>query len=176
MFRKEHHNICFHVFCPYILRRRIHLFLRRLSLTKITETVRIIIQEKKKEKTILVTVPRGVLVVDADNFDGIYAQVRVRPSVSVSVHVCVTLYDSCVHVCFYIATYLGNCSYLLDSCRWCRCFLPIFHRFSIVVGCGIWLPYFMIITFCRHIRAFALTFQKFRANVIVTIKFHIQYN
>ena len=64
------------------------------------------------------TVPTGVLVVVADNF-GIYAQVRVRPRVSASVYVCVSLYDPCVffnffffffiyiYIFFYIATYLG---------------------------------------------------------------------
>ena len=48
-----------------------------------------------------------------DYFDGICAQVRVRPHVSVSMYMCVSLYDPCVHVFFfffYIATYLGNCS------------------------------------------------------------------
>ena len=34
----------------------------------------------------------------------------------------------------------------------------------------------MIITVYKHRRAFALTFQKFRANVHVTSKLHIQYN
>ena len=38
---KEHHSICFRGFCPYNVHRRIHVFhvfLRRLSLTNITET------------------------------------------------------------------------------------------------------------------------------------------
>ena len=55
-------------------------------------------------------------------------------------------------------------------------FFLLFHRFSVVVGCGNWLSYFMNITFYRHRRVFALTFQKFRANIHVTMKFHIQYN
>ena len=55
-------------------------------------------------------------------------------------------------------------------------FFLLFHRFSVVVGCGIWLSYFMIITFYRHRCVFALTFQKYWANVHVTMKFHIQYN
>ena len=38
------------------------------------------------------------------------------------------------------------------------------------------MSYFMIITFYGHRRVFALTFKKFRANVHVTMKFHIQYN
>ena len=60
------------------------------------------------------TVPRDVLVVVDDKFDSIYAQVRVRPRVSVSVYVCVSLYDPCVHVLFfYIAAYLGNYSLFL---------------------------------------------------------------
>ena len=48
------------------------------------------------------TVPIGVLVVVDDYFDGIYAQMqmRVRPRVSVSVYVCVKLYDPRVHVRF----------------------------------------------------------------------------
>ena len=75
---------------------------------------------------------------------------------------------------FYIATYLGN--YNSWSCIWCRYFLPTFPFFSIVVGCGISLSYFMIITFYKHRRAFALTFRMFRANVHVTIKLYIQYN
>ena len=41
-------------------------------------------------------------------------------------------------------------------------FFLLFHRFSVVVGCGIWLLLF--------------TFQKFWANVHVTMKFLIQYN
>ena len=57
------------------------------------------------------TVPIGVLVVVNDYFDGIYAQVRVRPRVSVSVYVCVSLYDSCMHVRFlHCYMYIGNCS------------------------------------------------------------------
>ena len=32
-----------------------------------------------------------------DTFDGVYAQVRVRPRVSVSVYVCGSLYDPRVH-------------------------------------------------------------------------------
>ena len=43
------------------------------------------------------TVPMGVLVVVDDYFDGIYAQVPVRPRVSVSVYVCVSWYDPRVH-------------------------------------------------------------------------------
>ena len=54
-------------------------------------------------------------------------------------------------------------------------FFLLFHRFSVVVGCGIWLSYFMIITFQRQRGVFALTFKKFKANVHVTMKFHIQY-
>ena len=50
------------------------------------------------------TVPRGVLVVVDHNFDGIYAQVRVCPRVSVSVNVCVSLYDPCAHVCLLYIT------------------------------------------------------------------------
>ena len=38
-------------------------------------------------------------------------------------------------------------------------FFLLFHRFSIVVGCGIRLSYFMIITNYQHRRVFALTFQ-----------------
>ena len=55
-------------------------------------------------------------------------------------------------------------------------FFLLFHRFSVVVRCEIRLSYFMIITFYRHRRVFALTFQKFRANFHVTMKFHIQCN
>ena len=46
------------------------------------------------------TVPIDVLVVVNDYFDGIYSQVRVRPRVSVSVYVCVSLYDPRMHVRF----------------------------------------------------------------------------
>ena len=46
------------------------------------------------------TVQTGVLVVVDDYFDGIYAQKRVRPRVSVSVYVCVSLYDPRMHVRF----------------------------------------------------------------------------
>ena len=42
-------------------------------------------------------VPIGVLVVAGDYIDGIYAQVRVRPPVSVSVYVCVSFYDPRMH-------------------------------------------------------------------------------
>ena len=55
-------------------------------------------------------------------------------------------------------------------------FFLLFHRFSVVVGCGMWLSYFMSNTFYRHRRVFALTFQTFRANFHVTMKFRIQYN
>ena len=60
------------------------------------------------------TVPTGVLVVVNEYCDGIYAQVWVRPHVSVCVYVCVyvcvSLYDLRVHVRFYIATYIRICS------------------------------------------------------------------
>ena len=52
------------------------------------------------------TVPRGVLVVVDDNYDGIYSQVRVRPRVSVSVYVCLSLYDPCVHESLFLQCYL----------------------------------------------------------------------
>ena len=42
-------------------------------------------------------VPIGVFVVVDDYIDGIYAQVRVRPRVSVSGYVCVSFYDPRVH-------------------------------------------------------------------------------
>ena len=42
-------------------------------------------------------VPIEVLVMVDDYIDGIYAQVRVRPRVSVSVYVCVNFYDPRVH-------------------------------------------------------------------------------
>ena len=81
---------------------------------------------------------------------------------------------------FYIATYIYrklqlafNTPDLLDNAL---VFFLLFHRFSIVVGCGICLSYFMITTFYRHRHVFALTCQTFRANVHVTMKFHIQYN
>ena len=114
-----------------------------------------------------------------DYFDGIYAQAWPRPRVSVSVYVGVSLYDPRVHVrvlyC-YLLRKLQLAVSTLDLVYDVVIFFLLFFLFSIVVGCGIWLPYFMIITFYRHRRAFALTFQKFRANVHVTMKFHMQYN
>ena len=72
----------------------------------------------------------------------------------------------------YIATYLAfNTPDLVYDVF---VFSLLFHRFSVVLGCGIWLSYFMIIAFYRHRCVFALTFQKFKANVQVTMKFNIQ--
>ena len=116
-----------------------------------------------------------------DYFDGIYAQMRVRPRVSVSVYVCVKLYDPRVHVrslhC-YLRRKLQLAFSTPDLVYDAVLFFLVFYRFSVVVGCGIWLSYFRItcITFFRLRRVFALPFQKFRANVHVTMKFHIQYN
>ena len=73
----EKHNVCFRGFCPYNVRRRIHVFLWNLSLTQITATDRI--HSNKGYKTILMTVQIGVSVVVDDYFDIIYAQVCVRP-------------------------------------------------------------------------------------------------
>ena len=57
-------------------------------------------------KTILMTVPIGVLVLDDDYFDGIYTQVRMRPRVFVSVYVCMRLYDPRVHMYDFLHCYL----------------------------------------------------------------------
>ena len=120
------------------------------------------------------TVPVSVLVVVNDYFDGIYAQVWVRLRVSVSVYVCVSLYDPFLHC--YLHRKLQLAFSTPDLVYDAVVFFLLFHRFSIVVRCGIWLSYFTIITFYRHRHVFALTFQKFRSNVHVIKKFHIQYN
>ena len=113
-----------------------------------------------------------------DYFDGIYAQERVRPRVSVSVYVCVSLYDPRVYVRFshcYLHRELQLAFSTPDLVYDAVVCFPLFHRFSIVIECGIWLSYFMIITFYRNRRVFALTFKNIRANARVTMKFHIQY-
>ena len=51
----------------------------------------------KEYKITLMTVPIGVLVVVNDYFDGLYVQVWVRPLVSVSLYVCVSVYDPFLH-------------------------------------------------------------------------------
>ena len=130
----------------------------------------------KEYKTILMT--EGGLVVVDDYFDGIYAQVWPRPRVSVSVYVGVSLYDPRVHVrvlyC-YLHRKLQLAFSTPDLVYDAVVFFLRFHRFSFVVWCGIWMCYFMI-TFYGHRRVFALAVQKFRANVHVTMKFHVQYN
>ena len=70
------------------------------------------------------TVPIGVLVVVDDYFDGIYAQVRVHPRVSVSVYAGVRLYDWRVHVCFYIVTWrnVKSCGTLKIKSPYCWSF------------------------------------------------------
>ena len=115
------------------------------------------------------TVPIGVLVVVDDYFGGcIYTKVRVYPRVSVSVYVC---FSHCYpHRKLQLAFSTPGLVY--DAIV----FFLLFHRFSVVVGCGIWLPYFMIINFYRHRRVFDLPFQMFRANVQLKMKFHIQYS
>ena len=97
-----------------------------------------------------------------------YAQVRVRvrPRLSVSVYVCF------LHCYLHKKLELAFCT--PDYVYYAVGFFLLFRRFSVVVGCGIWLSYFMTITFYRHRRVFA--FQKFRTNVHVRMKFHIQYN
>ena len=120
------------------------------------------------------TIPIGVSVVNDD-------YMRKCGCVHVCLCACMyaCLYDPRVHVRFlhyYLHRKLQLAFSIPDLVYDVVVFFLLFHRFSVVVGCGIWLSYFMIITFYRHRRVFALTFQKFRANVHVTMKFHIQYN
>ena len=94
------------------------------------------------------TVPIGVLVVVNDYFDGTYAQVWVHPRVSVSVYVCVSLYDPFLHC--YLHRKLQLAFSTRDRVYDTVVFFLLFRRFSVVVRCGMWLPYFMTITFYRH--------------------------
>ena len=114
-----------------------------------------------------------------NHFDGIYAQVWPRPRVSVSVYLGVSLYDPRVRVrvlhC-YLHRKLQLAFSTPDHVYDAVVIFLRFNRFSVVVRCGIWISYFMIIIFYMHRRLFALTFQKFRANVHVTMRFHMQYN
>ena len=76
------------------------------------------------------TVLRGVLVVVDDYFDGIYAQVRMRPRVTVIVYVC------------FLHCYLHRKLQLAFSTPdrvYDAVFFLLFHWFSVVVGYGIWL-------------------------------------
>ena len=92
---KENHNICVRIICPYSVRRRIH-YISAEVFFDLNHSGWQNHNSIKEHKTILMTVPTGILVVADDYFDGIYAQVRVLPRVPV----CVSLYDRCVHVCF----------------------------------------------------------------------------
>ena len=101
-----------------------------------------------------------------------------RPRVSVSLYVCVR-YDLRVYVRIlhcYPRRKLRIAFSTPGLVYGAVVFFLLFHRFSVMVGCGIWLSYSRISTSYRHGRVFALTFQQFRANVHVTMKFHIQYN
>ena len=77
------------------------------------------------------------------------------------------LYDPRVHVrflhCYLHRKWQLAFSMIPDLVYDVVVFFLLFHRFSVVVGCGICLSYFMFITFYRHRCVFALTFQKFRA-------------
>ena len=106
----------------------------------------------KEYKTTLMT-DRCLVVVD-DYFAG-YMRKGGRVHVYVSVYVGVSLYDPRVHVRV-LHCYLHRNLALLILYIFLR-----FHRFSVVVWCGIWMFYFMIITFYRHRLVFALMFQTF---------------
>ena len=125
---------------------------------------------------------------------------RVRLRVSVSVYVCVCcMIHACMYVFFfffffYIATNIGNCSYILAllilyMMPLCSSYFSInfgagcigsrsfpFYLLSVVVGCAVWFSYSMIITFYRHKRIFVLMFQKLWENVHLTMKFYVQYH
>ena len=85
------------------------------------------------------TVPIGVLVAVDDYIDGIYTQVRVRPCVSMSVYVCVSLYDPRMHVCF-LHCYLHRKFRLAfstpDLVSDAVVFFLLFDQFSSVIGIG----------------------------------------
>ena len=75
------------------------------------------------------TYPIDVLVVADDYFEGIYAQVRVRPRVSVT-----------VYVCFFLHCYLHRKLQLAfstpDLVYDVGVFFLVFSWVSVVVGCG----------------------------------------
>ena len=77
-------------------------------------------------------------------------QVRVRQRVSVRVYVCVSIYDPRVHVRIlhcYLHRKLQLAFSIPDLVYDVLVFFLLFHRFSVLVGCGICLSYFMFISF-----------------------------